>query len=230
VLKAHGESVPISDHELAVELEVMEEHDVSWVKVPASEFPTDENGIPTEAASEDGAGFEDPETGEIIALDRKQVEAMRALATLHPFKQYREDIFEHLAELKRMALEEYPEMEGVKNKKLARKAAEYLAGEVAEKTLKDGYLLGLAESVKVYAYGPQGIIDYCSGKDTKAGRLYKKWSDEKVKQLCAEELEQMIEEGIFELVVAPDGKEYLKKGPNFEASRRGEEEPEKAEK
>jgi hypothetical protein len=54
VLNAHGEPLAslLSEEEMNVEMEVPPpEKDTDWVAVPASEIPTDENGIPTRKAA-----------------------------------------------------------------------------------------------------------------------------------------------------------------------------------
>jgi hypothetical protein len=98
---------------------------------------------------------------------------------------------------------------------------ERMAEQLVNKTLQDTYLQSLAMMVQEYPHGPQGIIDYYRDRETKAGLRYKRWMDEKtealVKGLGRKMTDEMIEKGVYELVIGEDGKEYLKLGPNYEA-------------
>jgi hypothetical protein len=219
VLKAYGEPLPISEDELNAMIEVPPPlEDLEWVAVPASEIPTDKNGIPTRAASKDGFGIPVPdetgEVGEVIKLYPRQVEAMRALASRQPYREFVEDHLDKATEMKREFLEDMgdwagPEREGFR---------EQFAQMAVSKVLTHSYQQALAMRVKAYPYDPQGIIDACKERDTKAARKYKDWvTDQVMRQMVDEQAERLLDEGIFIREVGGDGQEYIRKGPNYEA-------------
>jgi hypothetical protein len=222
VLKAHGEPLPISEDELNVMIEVPPPlEDMEWVSVPESEIPTDENGIPTRAASKDGYGIKTAE-GEIIKLYPRQVAAMRALARRQPYREFIADHLDKAAEMKREFLEEIGEWAGPERERFAEMAVSTV--------LTNSYQQVLAMMVKEYPHDPQGIIDACRERDTKAARRYKKWTvDQTMREIVKGVEAEAIEAGAIEVIVGGDGKEYLRKGPKYEAFfRQGDSEADEA--
>jgi hypothetical protein len=191
---------------------------MDWVTMPASEIPADENGIPTRKAAKYGIGLKGPD-GEIMKLYPLQVSAMRAMASKRPYRQFVEEYLDEIPTVKREYLED---LEGMRDAlEAAGEDPERIAEQLVNKTLQDTYLQSLAMMVQEYPHGPQGIIDYYRDRETKAGLRYKRWMDEKtealIKGLGRKMTDEMIEEGVYELVIGEDGKEYLKLGPNYEA-------------
>jgi hypothetical protein len=224
VLREHGERVPFTEEEMHVEIAVpagLEEAD--WIAIPESEIPTDENGIPTERAARHGVGFEDGD-GNVVKLYPLQVEAMRAISKKIPFKKHVEEMLEDLAELKREHLVDLRELADASGEHGEQSVAEGLgvtsldeaAGRLVSNSAHQAYLAVLAQMVKD-APDARGIIDFYEGRETKSAKRFKDWT---VKRVVEENMEEMIEEGIFESVVGADGKEYIKPGPNYEQLRR----------
>jgi hypothetical protein len=90
--------------------------------------------------------------------------------------------------------------------------------------LREIYLLTLARMAKEYPRGPRGIIDFYRDRETRAARRFKKWIQERTREVVTDVAEQMIEAGIFEKCTGEDGVEYLRLGPNYEEWRREREE------
>jgi Crp-like helix-turn-helix domain len=149
---------------------------MGWIKIPESEVETDENGIPTGKAAEYGFGLRDPETDEIIRLYPVHVEAMRAIASKFPFREFIEGYLDEIPNLKRGYLtlfderRDYMEMVGIDREEFAR--------DITSSNLREIYLLTLARMAKEYPRGPRGIIDFYRDRETRAARRFKKWMAE----------------------------------------------------
>jgi hypothetical protein len=104
---------------------------------------------------------------------------------------------------------------------------EEFAREMTIKNMQEAYLVSLAKTVRDYPSAPQGIIDFCHERDTRAARRYKKWTEEQTFEIVRGVAEQMIEAGIFEKFTGEDGVEYVRPGPNYEEWRREREEGDK---
>ena len=97
---------------------------------------------------------------------------------------------------------------------------EAVASQMVSQTAHEAYLASLAKMAK-NAPDPRGVIDYYKGRDTKAARRYKEWTAEEfVKGQTEEVLQEAVDAGAYEIFVGDDGKEYIKKGPNYEQYRR----------
>jgi hypothetical protein len=92
---------------------------------------------------------------------------------------------------------------------------EQMARQMVSKMLSEAYVHGLASWAKA-APDPRGMADYYRGRYTKAARRYEKWQEEQALEAVKEVEEQLIEQGVYELVIGEDGREYLKKGSNYE--------------
>jgi hypothetical protein len=226
VLQAHGETPLLSEEEMNVVVEIAPPEEaidaMGWIKMPESEVETDENGIPTRKAAEYGFGLREPETGEIIRLYPLHAEAMRAIASRISFREFIEGYLDEIPNLKREYLKlfdegsHYMEMVGIDREEFAR--------DMTSNNLRDAYLLTLARMAKEYPRGPRGIIDFYRDRETRAARRYKKWTQERTREVVTEVAEQMIEAGIFVKFTGEDGVEYLRRGPNYEEWRREREE------
>jgi hypothetical protein len=224
VIKAHGEVPLITDEEMNVVVEVppsKEELDaMDWVWIPESEIEVDENGIPTRKAAQFGFGLKDPETHELMKLYPLQVEAMRALASKLPYREFIEGYLDEIPNLKREYLKLWDEGRDVME--IAGIDREEFAREMTSKNLREAYLLSLVGMVRDYPRAPQGIIDFCHERDTRAARRYKMWTTEQTMALIKQVEEEIIEEGIYETFIGEDGVEYIRPGPNYEGRLKDE--------
>jgi hypothetical protein len=224
VIKAHGETPLVSEEEMWTVIEVgpsEEEIDaMDWISIPRSEMDVDENGIPTRKAAQFGFGLKDPETHELMKLYPLQVEAMRALASKLPYREFIEGYLDEIPNLKREYLKLWDEGRDVME--IAGIDREEFAREMTSKNLREAYLLSLVGMVRDYPRAPQGIIDFYRGRETRAARRYKKWTEEKTMALIKQVEEEMIEEGIYEMFIGEDGVEYIRPGPNYEGRLKDE--------
>jgi hypothetical protein len=223
VLKAHGESVPFSEEELELEIEVppdIEDEDIEWVAIPESEMPTDANGIPTRAAAKDGFAVEDPD-GSLIKLYPMQVEAMRAVGKKLPYKSFIEEELEDLTAHKRDVAGELRELDVYDEKEI-----EELSSQMVSAISHRAYLYSLAAMVKATPGSLlRRMIDFYKDRDTKAAGNYKKWLGEHAaRDVVKDVLGELVEEGVFEAKQGDDGKRYLRPGPNFEKFKQEREE------
>lgn len=233
ILKEHGEPVPLTDEDLTqlVEIERRPEAE-ELVAIPESEVPTDENGIPTPSAARNGIGLPDPgdEDGKIF-LDPLELEAMRVMAQSYPYREHVEERLEDAAWIKQQYLDEFHELdddEDMPLEELMGESAAEFARRMTEKTIQEAYILTLATTVKEYPHDPRDIIHHFKGKKSKGAQRYKEHSTQKfMQEMVRQTSEEMIERGIFERVVAPDGTEYLRRGPNWEEYEREVEEQKK---
>jgi hypothetical protein len=230
VFEAHGIEAPFSEEELKMEVEVVTDEDfedaAEWAKVPASEVPTDENGIPTGRAAQHGFGIEDHE-GNLIKLYPTQISAMRAISKHMSYKGFVEEHLEDAAQLKQECLREMRENIHPELPRLAREhmdldlSPEHVAHQLVAKSLSETYMLTLATMVREYPRDPRGIIDYHKGKETKAAQRYKDFISEKyirpmVMQVADELQAEAVEAGVMEAFTGEDGKEYIKLLPGYE--------------
>jgi hypothetical protein len=230
VFEAHGIEAPFSEEELKMEVEVVTDEDfedaAEWAKVPASEVPTDENGIPTGRAAQHGFGIEDHE-GNLIKLYPAQISAMRASSKHMTYKGFVEEHLEDAAQMKQEMLNEISEAIHPLLPRLSQEhggpdmSPEHLANQLVAKSLRETYMLTLATMVREYPRDPRGIIDYHKGKETKAAQRYKDFISEKyirpmVMQVADELRDEAVEAGVMEVFTGEDGKEYIKLLPGYD--------------
>lgn len=235
-LEEAGEELPITEDELNIQMELpeklaIEEADkageVDWITIPSFEMPVDEHGIPTGKAASRGFGQPYPPGSEkdFRKVYPRQVAAMRAIASDISFRDYVEEQVDEIIAMVEHFTDAAMEAEAFDSRAQARDMAKDKVNKIAH----TNYLHSLAAVVQEYPGAPDDIVAFYRDETSRAANRYERYLYEQMNKDVVHEylhgevrklIEQDAKEGLIEIFIGEDGKEYIRLTEKGEKLRR----------